>query len=120
MWTSVSRLIIRYKFLLVFSVIISTFFMFNQAKKVLFSYEFIPLLPDDSEVYIEYQNFINTFGQDGNVMCVGFKSDSLFTLSNYNSLIDLCDNLDKIYGVDKVLSVIQFENLIKNYFSSSK
>jgi predicted RND superfamily exporter protein len=88
--------------------------MFNQAKKVLFSYEFIPLLPDDSEVYIEYQNFINTFGQDGNVMCVGFKSDSLFTLSNYNSLIDLCDNLDKIYGVDKVLSVIQFENLIKN------
>lgn len=114
MWTSVSRFIIRYKFLLVFSVIISTSFMFNQAKKVLFSYEFIPLLPDDSEVYIEYQNFINTFGQDGNVMCVGFKSDSLFTLSNYNSLIDLCDNLDKIYGVDKVLSVIQFENLIKN------
>ena len=114
MWTRVSRFIIRYKFLLVFSVIISTFFMFNQAKKVLFSYEFIPLLPDDSEVYVEYQNFINTFGQDGNVMCVGFKSDSLFTLSNYNSLIDLCDNLDKIYGVDKVLSVIQFENLIKN------
>jgi len=114
MWTRVSRFIIRYKFLLVFSVIISTFFMFNQAKKVLFSYEFIPLLPDNSEVYVEYQNFINTFGQDGNVMCVGFKSDSLFTLSNYNSLIDLCDNLDKIYGVDKVLSVIQFENLIKN------
>ena len=64
--------------------------MAKKASKVLYSYEFMSLLPDDDPISLEYQEFLNYFGQEGNVMVVGFQSDSLFQLDNFNAFHDVC------------------------------
>ena len=82
MWAGISRFILRYKLFLLLFLVVATFFMANKAKQVLYSYEFMPLLPTDDPVYVEYQDFLSRFGQEGNILVVGFQTDSLFHLKN--------------------------------------
>lgn len=114
MWAHISRFILRYKLFLLLALVVATFFMANKAKQVLYSYEFMPLLPADDPVYVEYQDFLSRFGQEGNVMVIGFKTDSLFQLNNYNALYDLCNGLKDIEGVDQVVSLLQAYNMKKD------
>ena len=88
--------------------------MVNKAMQVQYSYEFLPLLPEDDPIYIEYQEFLGHFGQEGNVMVVGFQCNSLFQLENYNAFYDLYGQLKKIEGVEQVVSILQARNMKKN------
>jgi len=119
MWARISRFILRYKLFLLLFLVVATFFMANKAKQVLYSYEFMPLLPTDDPVYVEYQDFLSRFGQEGNVMVVGFQTDSLFQLENYNALFDLCQNLEDVEGVEQVVSLLQAYNMKKNELTKS-
>tara|TARA_Y100001954_G_scaffold50563_1_gene53493 strand:+ start:715 stop:3024 length:2310 start_codon:yes stop_codon:yes gene_type:complete len=88
--------------------------MANKAMQVQYSYEFLPLLPEDDPIYIEYQEFLGHFGQEGNVMVVGFQCDSLYQLENYNAFYDLYGQLKEIEGVEEVISILQARNMKKN------
>ena len=88
--------------------------MANKAMQVQYSYEFLPLLPEDDPIYIEYQEFLGHFGQEGNVMVVGFQCDSLYQLQNYNAFYDLYGQLKEIEGVEQVVSILQARNMKKN------
>ena len=88
--------------------------MANKAMQVQYSYEFLPLLPEDDPIYIEYQEFLGHFGQEGNVMVVGFQCDSLYQLENYNAFYDLYGQLKEIEGVEQVVSILQARNMKKN------
>ena len=119
MWVYISRFILRYKLFLLLALAVGTFFMANKAKQVLYSYEFIPLLPADDPVYVEYQDFLSRFGQEGNVMVLGFQCDSLYHLEKYNAFYDLCGSLNEIEGVEQVVSILQAHNMEKNETSKS-
>ena len=93
--------------------------MVNKAMQVQYSYEFLPLLPEDDPIYTEYQEFLGHFGQEGNVMVVGFQCNSLFQLENYNAFYDLYGQLKKIQGVEQVVSILQARNMKKNETSNS-
>ena len=114
MWAHISRFILRYKLFLLISLLFATIFMANKAMHVQYSYEFLPLLPEDDPIYIEYQEFLGHFGQEGNVMVVGFQCDSLYQLENYNAFYDLYGQLKEIEGVEQVVSILQARNMKKN------
>jgi|SaaInlStandDraft_1057018.scaffolds.fasta_scaffold00602_10 uncharacterized protein len=114
MWAHISRFILRYKLFLLISLLFATIFMANKAMQVQYSYEFLPLLPEDDPIYIEYQEFLGYFGQEGNVMVVGFQCDSLYQLEKYNAFYDLYGQLKEIEGVDQVVSILQARNMKKN------
>ena len=114
MWAHISRFILRYKLFLLISLLFATIFMANKAMQVQYSYEFLPLLPEDDPIYIEYQEFLGHFGQEGNVMVVGFQCDSLYQLENYNAFYDLHGQLKEIEGVEQVVSILQARNMKKN------
>ena len=88
--------------------------MANIAKQVQYSYEFLPLLPEDDPIYVEYQEFLGHFGQEGNVMVVGFQCDSLYQLEKFNAFYDLYGQLKEIEGVEQVVSILQARNMKKN------
>jgi len=119
MWVHISRFILRYKLFLLLILAVVTFFMANKATQVLYSYEFMPLLPTDDPVYVEYQEFLSHFGQEGNVMVVGFQCDSLYQLEKFNAFYDLCGNLKEVEGVEQVVSLFQAHNMTKNETSKS-
>ena len=114
MWAKISRFILRNKLFLLLALLVATIFMANKAKDVLYSYEFMPLLPEDDPVYVEYQDFLNYFGQEGNVLIVGFQTDSLFVLDKFNAFYDLNNELEKVSGVEGVVSLLQAHNMVKN------
>lgn len=119
MWAHISRFILRYKLFLLLFMLLASLFMANKAKQVLYSYEFMPLLPTDDPVYVEYQDFLSHFGQEGNVMVVGFQTDSLFQLEYYNALQNLCFDLEAVEGVEKVVSLLQAYTMEKDETSKS-
>ncbi|PDH45381.1 MAG: transporter [Bacteroidetes bacterium MED-G21] len=114
MWAHISRFILRYKLFLLISLLFATVFMANKAIQVQYSYEFLPLLPEDDPIYTKYQEFLGHFGQEGNVMVVGFQCDSLYQLENYNAYYDLYGQLKEIEGVEQVVSILQARNMKKN------
>ena len=119
MWVLISRFILRYKLFLLLSLLCATIFMANKALQVEYSYEFLSLLPEDDPIYLEYQDFLGHFGQEGNVMVVGFQCDSLYQLETYNAYYDLYDQLKEIEGLEEVVSILQAWNIKKNEKSKS-
>ncbi len=119
MWILISRFILRNKIILLIALALGTVFMSQKAQDVLYSYEFMPLLPVDDPIFLEYQDFLTHFGEEGNVMVVGFQCDSLFTLDKFNIFYDLSENLRGIVGVEEVVSILQAQNIYKNEASKS-
>ena len=119
MWAKISRFILRNKLFLLLALLASTIFMGYKAKDVLYSYKFMPLLPEDDPVFVEYQNFLNYFGQEGNVVVVGFQTDSLFELETFNAFYNLRNDLIKVEGVEQVVSLLQAYDLTKNESTKS-
>ena len=91
-WDIVARLILRNKIgILVVLVIATTFFSF-QWKNMRFTYTEANLLPDDHEVNVVYKNFLKRFGEEGNLIVMGVKDSTLFTVEKLNAWNRLADS----------------------------
>ncbi len=84
------------------------------ASKIELSYEFAKILPEDDPVLIEYQNFKKKFGEDGNVMVIGFEDKNFFSLQKFNDWYYLSKAIKIIPGIKEVISVPVSYNLIRN------
>ena len=101
MWAHISRFILRYKLFLLISLLFSTIFMANKAMQVKYSYEFLPLLPEDDPIYIEYQEFL---GVDIDVLDSMFDVDSdevydMFNIKEDDSIDSTKVILETIDGI---------------------
>ncbi len=84
------------------------------ARQVKMSYEFARAIPIDNPKYKEYLSFKEKFGEDGNLLAIGFQTEKLFILDFFNSFSKLHNDLKKTYGVEDVLDVSSAVNLVKN------
>lgn len=114
MWHYFSGILLRNKFIFTSVVLLLTAFMGYEAYKMELSYEFAKILPDTDESFIEYQQFKKLFGEDGNVMVMGFEDKDLFKLNKFKDWTELNNNLKNIQGVKGILSLPTIYKLIKN------
>ncbi len=114
MWQQSAKLIIKYRFICLAFLLLTTTVMFYYASKVKLSYEFSKAVPIDNAKYIEYQNFKQKFGDDGNLLVVGITTNKLFALPIFTAYQKLTIALKKINGVEDVLSIPTAFNLIKD------
>jgi predicted RND superfamily exporter protein len=105
MWKAFAGILLRNKFIFAFVTLSITIFMGYEASKMELSYEFAKILPEDDPTFIEYQNFKKKFGEDGNVMFLGFEDKNLFTLRKFNDWYYLSKAITIISGIKEVLSV---------------
>jgi predicted RND superfamily exporter protein len=84
------------------------------ARDVEITYELTSMLPSSDSTYIKYQQFKKNFGEDGAVLFIGLKDDGIFDLDCFNGMYDLTNDIKNIDGVQEVLSLGKFYNLIKN------
>ena len=66
-WETIARLILRNRIGIIVVILISTYFFGLQWEKMRFTYTEANLLPDDHEVNIDYNAFLETFGDEGNL-----------------------------------------------------
>ncbi|MEO6304780.1 MAG: MMPL family transporter [Bacteroidia bacterium] len=114
MWKYFSGILLRNKLAFTISVLLLTIFMGFEASRMELSYEFAKILPDDDSTFIEYQTFKKRFGEDGNVMVMGFADKNLFQLEKFKDWTKLNTDLKNIQGVKGIMSVPTCFRLVKD------
>lgn len=114
MWTKFSHIIIKYRLGLVLFLVVVTAFMGYKAKDVEMSYDFAQTVPNDDPDMVDFQQFKQLFGEDGNLVAMAFKDSSLYKLDNFERLRHLSLELNKLEGINSVLSLPLIKRLEKD------
>lgn len=114
MWEKAAKFILRQRLYIVIAIGLLTCVMGYYAQFAEIRYDFAKLLPVNDSTYIEYENFKQLFGEDGNVLFVGITDENLYELSHFNAWYDLGEKLKTVKGVEEVVSVARLYNLTKN------
>ncbi|MBL0336340.1 MAG: MMPL family transporter [Chitinophagaceae bacterium] len=117
MWQRLGRFILQYRVILLVVLAAMTGFMAYHASHVQLSYDFSRAIPIDNPKYKEYQEFKKKFGEDGNLLVLGIKTDKLFDAGLFNDYARLQNDLKKQYGVEDVIGVPGSMNLVKDSVS---
>jgi predicted RND superfamily exporter protein len=75
------------------------------------------LLPENDSAYVDYERFLSTFKEDGNVLVVGTQggpAGDLYTPTNFKAWSDLGDDLKDIDGIDSVFSEAHLFTLLRD------
>ncbi len=79
-----------------------------------FTYTEANLLPDDHEVNITYNGFLDIFGEEGNLIILGVKDSTLFTVEKLNAWNQLSEDFKAYEEVETVVSLNDLQKLVKN------
>ncbi len=113
MWQSLGRIILKYRLLLILVLAALTVLMVYHAGKVQLSYDFSRAIPVNNPKYKAYQEFRKKFGEDGNLLVIGIRTDKLFEEKTFNDYASLQRSLKNVRGVDDVIAVTSAINLTK-------
>lgn len=113
-WEVVARLILRNKIIILILIVLATLFLSTQWKNMRFTFTEANLLPDDHEVNIVYNQFLEIFGEEGNLIVLGVKDPSLFTVEKLNAWNRLSESFKHYDEVETVLSIKDLQKLVKN------
>ena len=104
-WDIFARLILRNRIFFLVFIFISTLLLSTQWKNLKFSYSEANLMPKDHPFNLAYDNFINVFGEEGNLLIIAVKDSSLFKKNNFNSWIELSQSFKNKKEVNNVIHV---------------
>ena len=114
MWYILGKWVLRNRLPLLIAVLLSTSVMAYFASKVQLSYDFAKAIPVDHPKFLEYTAFKQKFGEDGNLLVIGFEKKDIFQLDFFQKFTALQQSFKQIPGVEDVLSVSSAVNLIKD------
>ncbi|MBS1650535.1 MAG: MMPL family transporter [Bacteroidetes bacterium] len=114
MYKKFASILLKNKLVFVIAVSLATVFMAYKASQMQLSYEFAKILPDTDSAYTAYKRFKQNFGEDGNVMVMGFADSNLFETTKLNGLLKLSREIKAIDGIRDVLSIPLAYNLVLN------
>ena len=114
MWLTIARVILRYRAVFIWLILVSTYFMVQKSSDVSLSYSMARLLPKNSDAQLDYNLFVEKFGIKDNVMIIGVNSDNFFDFNNFKHWQTLADNIKSITGVEEVYSITDASILQKS------
>jgi hypothetical protein len=115
-WNSIARVILRNRITIIVIIVGITIFFATQWQNMQFSYTEANLLPDDDEINLEYNDFLDKFGEEGNLIVLAVKDPTLFTPEKFTAWNKLTETLkaykevDQIVGVGNLKKLQKFEN----------
>lgn len=113
-WEVIARLILRNKIAILIGIILATIFFSGQWTNMRFTHTEANLLPDEHEINIVYNNFLEIFGEEGNLIVLGVKDSSLFTVEKLNAWNQLSEDFKAYSQVETVVSIKDLQQLSKN------
>ncbi|MEL6918143.1 MAG: MMPL family transporter, partial [Bacteroidota bacterium] len=113
-WAVIARIILRNRILILLLIAAVTTFLAFQWENMRFSTSEANLLPDDHPINLEYNSFLELFGEEGNTIVFAVKDSSLYTPSKFNRWNKLSKQLQAFPEVDFVLSTENLQELVKD------
>jgi predicted RND superfamily exporter protein len=112
-WSATANFILRNRVFILIAIAAVTVFFGMQWKHMRFTYTEANMLPDDHEVNTAYNDFLDTFGEEGNLIVYGVKDRLLFTPANFYAWNKLAKGLGRAPEVDATLSLGDLQKLKK-------
>lgn len=114
MWIKIAGILLRNRVAFIVGVLLITIFMGFQIPKVEMSYEYSNLLPATDSAYLDYLDFHEKFGQEGNVMVFAIQDKDFYQLDKMNDWISMCDSLKTLHGIVALVDITHSFNLHKD------
>ena len=92
----------------------ATIFLGTKIQNIKFSHTEANLLPRDHEDNIKYDNFLEIFGEEGNLILLAVKDSAIFNVTNFNKWTDFSKKFDSFPQVDFTVSVGDIKKLKKD------
>ena len=113
-WELIARIILKNRITILGVILVLTIFLGFQWKNLAMTYTEANLLPQKHIVNKQYQDFLNKFGEEGNLIVIGFKDKSFFTPKAYGAWNELMTGLKKSKEVELVVSLNDLKKLQKD------
>ena len=114
-WTKVAGLILRNRYLVLLLIAGVTGFLALQTQYMKFSYTEANLLPENHEANIEYNKFLEVFGEEGNLILLAVKDSSVFTPKKFNAWNGFVKSLDSFKEqIEFTISIADVQKLKKD------
>ncbi|WP_439131118.1 efflux RND transporter permease subunit [Polaribacter sp.] len=110
-WTKVAGIILRNRFLVLLGIAIITGLLASQMQYMKFSYTEANLLPENHEANLEYNKFLEVFGEEGNLVILGIKDSTVFTPQKFNAWNNLVNQFDDLEEIDFTISIADVQQL---------
>jgi len=104
-WETFANLILRNRIVFLAFVFITTLLLSSQWKNLKFSYSEANLMPKDHPFNLAYDNFVNVFGEEGNLLIIAINDSAIFEKDNFNSWIKLSESFESTKEVNNVIHV---------------
>ena len=118
-WGLVARLILRNRFLILLGILLLTGYWSTQWKNMQFTFTEANLLPDNHPENILYQSFIQTFGEEGNVIVIAVQDSSFYNPSQRLAWKALNEKIERYQEINFVLSTENIQELVKDNTNKS-
>ena len=113
-WDFIATKILRNRIGLLVALVLFTLFMAFQWQNIRLTYTEANILPKDNEITVQYDIFLEKFGEEGNLIVIGFKDDSFFTEKNVRLWENFINEIKKDKAVDLTLSISDLKVLKKD------
>nr|WP_315189782.1 MMPL family transporter [uncultured Flavobacterium sp.] len=113
-WELIARIVLRNRILMLSIIVAITALLAMQWKNIHFTFTEANMLPDDNIANVEYNAFLNKFGEEGNLIIIGVKDKTFFTPKAYAAWSELMNGLKKDKAIDLVISLNDLKKLQKN------
>ena len=113
-WQVVSRFILKQRILILVVLAAITVFLGSKIGDIKFSHTEANLLPKDHEENVKYDNFLNIFGEEGNLIILAVQDSTFFQVDNFNRWNAFCTKLDSFSEVDFTVSIGDIKRLKKD------
>ena len=113
-WGTVANLILRNRFLIIGGIVLVTLFFGTQWKHMRFTFTEANLLPSNHPENIQYDTFVETFGEEGNLMVIALKEEQFFEPQTFEKWIALNDKIESYPEVEFTLSTNNVQELVKD------
>jgi len=117
-WNTIAGTILRNRIVFISLILVATAFLITQWKHIGFSFTEANLLPDNHPMNLQYQSFLEKFGDEGNIIVIATQDKDIFSKEKFQRWAELSDTLRQYKEVKNVIDISDLQNLKK--FSDPK
>lgn len=107
MWKFLSNFILKNRIVIIIMITALTVFMAQKGREAKLSYSMAKILPNDHQVSVDYNAFLNKYGSQ-NVLVIAVEDSLITTLSHLKKWDKVSESIKNINGVEQIIS---FSNL---------
>lgn len=113
-WERLARIILKNRITILIAIAAITLFLGFQWRNLSMTYTEANLLPKKHIVNKQYQDFLDKFGEEGNLIVIGFKDNHFFTPEAFAAWNELMTGLKNTKEVELVVSLSDLKKLEKD------